>query len=74
MLWLANNKKAGVPLNLDDSDDELFICYSKEDDVDEIAGEVDQTPNDENKESVETEIVKEEVENPSDENYSIIMV
>ena len=38
-----------------------------------MVGEVDQTPNDENKEPVEIEIVKEEVDNLSDENYSIIL-
>ena len=38
-----------------------------------MVGEVDQTPNDENKEPVEIEIVKEEVDNPSDENYLIIL-
>ena len=41
--------------------------------VEEMKGEVDQTPNDENKEPVDIEIVKEEVDNPSDENYSIIL-
>ena len=51
----------------------FFIGYSKEDDIEEMVGEVDQTPNDENKEPVEIEIVKEEVGNPSDENYSIIL-
>ena len=58
-------------MNLDGSKDELFICYSKEDDVEEMVEEVDQTPYDENKEPVE--IVKEEVDNPSDVNYSIIL-
>ena len=66
-------KKVGVTLNLDGSKDELFIGYSKEDDVEEMVGEVDQTPNDENKKPEEIEIVKEEVDNPSDENYSIIL-
>ena len=68
-------KKAGVTLNFDGSEDELFIGYSKEDDVEEMVGEVDQTPNDENNEPVEIEIeiVKEEVDNPSDDNYSIIL-
>ena len=66
-------KKAGVILNLDGREDELFIGYSKEDDVEEMVGEVYQTPNDENKESVDIEIVKEEVDNPSDVNYSIIL-
>ena len=53
----------------------FFIGYSKEDDVEEMVGEVDQTPNDENKEPVEIEIeiVKGGVDNPSDENYSIIL-
>ena len=58
-------------MNLDGSEDELFIGQSKEDDVEEMVEEVDLTPNDENKEPVE--IVKEEVDNPSDENYSIIL-
>ena len=40
-------KKAGVTLNLDGNEDELFLGYSKEDDVEEMVGEVDQTPNDE---------------------------
>ena len=48
-----------------------FIGYCKEDDGEEMVGEVDRTPNDENKEPVE--IMKEEVNNPSDENYSIIL-
>ena len=60
-------KKAGVTLNLDGNEDELFIGYSKEDDVEEMEGEVDQTLHDENKEPVEIEIVKEEVVSPSDE-------
>ena len=34
---------------------------------------VNQTANDENKESVEIEIVKEEINNPIDENWSIIL-
>ena len=38
-----------------------------------MVGEVDQTPNDENNEPVEIEIVKEVVGNTSDENYSIIL-
>ena len=60
-------------MNLDSSEDELFIGYGKEDDGEEMVGEVDQTPNNENKESVEIEFVKEEVGNLSDENYSIIL-
>ena len=44
--------KAGVTLNLDGSESELFISYSKEDDVEEMVGEVDQTPNNENKDPV----------------------
>ena len=36
-------------------------------------GEVDRTPNVENKEPVEIEIVNEEIDNPSDDNYSIIL-
>ena len=66
-------KKSEVTLNLDSSEDELFIGYSKEDGVEEMMGEVDQIPNDENKEPVEIEIVKEEIDNPSDENCSIIL-
>ena len=38
-----------------------------------MMGEVDQIPNDENKEPVEIKIVKEEVDNFSDENCSIIL-
>ena len=64
-------KKAWVTLNLDGSEDEFFIGYSKEDDVEEMVGEVDQTVNDQNKEPVEIEIVKEEVVNPSDEKIFI---
>ena len=60
-------------MNLDGREDEFFIGYNKEDDVEEMVGEVDQTPNDKNKEPVEIEIVKEDVDNPSDENYSIIL-
>ena len=66
-------KKAGDTFNLGGCEDELFIDYSKEDDVEEIVREVDQTPNDENIEPVGIEIVKEKVDNPSDENYSIIL-
>ena len=46
-------KKAGVTLNVDGSQGELYIGYRKEDDVEEIMGKVDQTPNDQNKEPVE---------------------
>ena len=60
-------------MNLDGSEDELYIGYSKEDDVEEMVGEVDQIPNDENKEPIEIEILKEEVGNSSDENYSTIL-
>ena len=60
-------------MNLDGSENELFIGYSKEDDIEEMVGGIDQTPNDENKEPVEIKIEKEEVDNPSDENYSIIL-
>ena len=60
-------------MNYDGSVVELFISFSKEDDVKEIVGEVDQTLKYENKEPVKIEIVKEEVDNPSDENYSIIL-
>ena len=70
---ISKSLKKGVTLNLDGSTDEFFIGYSKEDDVEEMVGEVDQTTNDENKEPVDIEIVKEEVENSSDENYSIIL-
>ena len=59
-------KKAGITLNFDGSEIEFFIDYSKENDVEEMVEEVDQTPNDENKKLVEIEIVKEEVDNPSD--------
>ena len=38
-----------------------------------MVGEVDQIPNDENKEPIEIKIVKEEVDNPCDENCSIIL-
>ena len=64
-IWYSENssamisksfKKAGVTLNLDGSKDELFIGYSKEDDGEEMVGEVDQTPNNENKEPVEIEM------------------
>ena len=34
-----------------------------------MVGEVDQTPYNENKETVEIEIVKEEGDSPSDENF-----
>ena len=60
-------KKAGVTLNVDGSETELFLGYSKEDDVEEMVGEVDQTLHEENKEPVDIEIVKEEVVDPSDE-------
>ena len=38
-----------------------------------IAGEVDQTANDENKEFVKIKIVKEEINNSIDDNFSIIL-
>ena len=50
-------------MSFDGSEDELFIGYSKEDDVEEMMGEVDQTANNEKEESVENEIVKEEIDN-----------
>ena len=45
-------KKAVVTLNLDGSEDELFIGYNKED-AEEIMGEVDQTTSNKNEEPVE---------------------
>ena len=54
-IWYSENssamisksfKKAGVTLNLDGSEDELFIGYCKEDDGEEMVREVSQTPND----------------------------
>ena len=53
------------------SKEKLFICFNHEDDVEEMIREVDQTPDDENKESVEIE--KEETNNLIEENYSIIL-
>ena len=53
-----------VTLNLDGSKDELFIDYNKEDNAKEKIGEVDQTANGENQQSVEIKIMKEETDNP----------
>ena len=55
-------------MNLDGNKEELFIDYNKEDGVEEMMDGANQTANDENKESVEIEIVKEEINNPIDEN------
>ena len=57
-------------MNNDGIKDKLFISYNKEDDVKEMMGEVDQTVNDGNRESVEIEIEKEETNNLIDDNYS----
>ena len=54
------------------SESELFIVYNKEDDIEEMIGEVNQTANDENEELVKIEIVKENIDNPNHGNCSII--
>ena len=66
--------KTRVTFNLDGCKDELFIGYNKENDVEEIAGEVDHATNYENKESDKNEIVKEETGDPINENCLIILV
>ena len=58
-------------LNFNDCGGELFSGNNKEDDIEEIMGEVYQTANDENEEPVE--IVKEDADNPIDENCSIML-
>ena len=71
-------KKAGVTLNTDGSEDNLFIGYNKDEEikemvaeVEEIVAEVDQIVIIEDEEQVDIEIVKEKIDEPYDDSCSI---
>ena len=71
-------KKAGVTLNTDESEDNLFIGYNKDEEikemvaeVEEIVAEVDQIVIIEDEEQVDIEIVKEKIDEPYDDSCSI---
>ena len=71
-------KKAGVALNTDGSEDNLFIGFNKDEEikemvaeVEEIVAEVDQIVIIEDEEQVDIEIVKEKIDEPYDDSCSI---
>ena len=60
-------------MNLDGCEDELLIGYYKENDVGEMVGELEHATNYENEEYDKNEIVKEETDDPINENCLIIL-
>ena len=64
-------KKAGITLNIDGSEDDLFIANNDEE-VDEIVAEADQMVAEaDNEEKVDIEIVNEKVEESIDDIFSV---